>query len=160
MCKDTQVAEKKTHHQQQQHCWRQPGFAESCKPNYINIEIFIKMNDSSFAWEMSADNGVSSSKCNFLVLLEWYQSHCWQPSWISKLTQLSSLVSRSGRHAVHAFIPTTLDYCNSRCTCLNQLPVYKLQLVLKIAGRLFIKTPEKKKDCINLVLAFFPHSFW
>lgn len=72
---------------------------QSCSPNYINIENIIKMNDSSFAWEMSADNCVSSSKCNFRVLLEWYQSHCWQPSWISKLTQLSNLVSRSGRQA-------------------------------------------------------------
>lgn len=69
MCKDTQVAEK-TQQQQQQRCWRQPEFAGPSSPNYINTDNIMKVIDISFAREMSADNCISSSKCNFCVLFE------------------------------------------------------------------------------------------
>lgn len=48
MCKDTQVAEKK-HIISSSSTVEDSQDLQSCSPNYINIEHFIKMNDSSFA---------------------------------------------------------------------------------------------------------------
>lgn len=71
---------------------------------------------------------------------------------IRNIAKLRSIVSHAELEmAVHAFISSRLDYCNSLFTCLSKASVHRLQLVQNAAARLITRS---KKSChITPILA-------
>ena len=71
---------------------------------------------------------------------------------LRNIAKLRSIISHSELEmAVHAFISSRLDYCNSIFTCLNKTSVDKLQMVHNAAARLLTRS---KKSChITPILA-------